>query len=198
MTYIDRKEEFKAVLKERLDEYRYIHSLNVAESAKELAGIFGADEDKAYIAGLLHDVTKCENREKQLQMLKKGGIILSRTEENNPKLWHAVTAPIYARETLGVEDEEILSSLRYHTTGKANMNLLQMIIYIADYISAERDYPDVELMRTLSKESLEKAALYSLKYTLKKLSKSELVIHEDSLAFYNDLIMKGVTLNSEI
>ena len=196
--YIERTEEFKALLKERLDEYRYIHSLNVAKAARELAAVFGGDEEKAYVAGLLHDVTKCENKENQLQMFKKGGIILSQVEENNPKLWHAMTAPLYLKEVLGIEDEEILSAVRYHTTGKKGMSLLDMIVYIADYISEERSYPDVGVMRRFSRESLEKGALYSLKYTLNKLSKDELVIHSDSLAFYNDLIIKGITLKDEI
>ena len=194
MTYIERKDEFISLLKERLDEYRFNHSLGVADAAKSLAEKYGYNEDKAYIAGLLHDVTKCENNEKQLQILKSGGIILSQVEKSNPKLWHAMTAPVYAKEVLGIEDEEILSSLRYHTTGKKDMSLLDMIVYIADYISAERNYGDVEVMRELSGENLEKAALYSLKYTLSKLSKDNLVIHNDSLAFYNDLVIKGVTL----
>lgn len=190
----DRYDELKALLKERLDEYRYIHSLNVSEAARELAVLFCGDEEKAYVAGLLHDITKCENKENQLQMLEKGGIILSQVEENNPKLWHAMTAPLYIKDNLGIDDEEILSAVRYHTTGKRDMSLLDMIVYIADYISKERNYPDVEIMRKFSRESLEKGALYSLKYTLNKLSKDELVIHNDSLSFYNDLIIKGVTL----
>ena len=194
MTYIERKDEFISLLKERLDEYRFNHSLGVADAAKSLAEKYGYNEDKAYIAGLLHDVTKCENKENQLQILKSGGIILSQVEKSNPKLWHAMTAPVYAKEVLGIEDEEILSSLRYHTTGKKDKSLHDMIVYIADYISAERNYGDVEVMRELSGENLEKAALYSLKYTLSKLSKDNLVIHNDSLAFYNDLVIKGVTL----
>ena len=190
-------EKIKALLKERLDEHRYIHSLGVADSAKELAVRFGADENKAYLAGLLHDITKNETNERQLKLFESDGIILNQVEKNNPKLWHAMTAPIFIKNELGVSDEEILSAVRYHTTGRASMSLLEKIVYIADYISAERDYPDVDVMRALAKESLEKAALYSLEYTLKKLSKSELVIHNDSLSFYNELVILGVSVKAE-
>ena len=190
----DSYEKIKALLKERLDEHRYIHSLGVADSAKELALRFGGDEKKAYLAGLLHDITKNETNERQLKLFESDGIILNQVEKNNPKLWHAMTAPVYIKNKLGITDAEILSAVRYHTTGKAGMTLLEKIVYIADYISAERDYPDVDVMRALSCESLEKAALYSLKYTFKKLSQSELVIHPDSLAFYNELIILGITV----
>lgn len=190
-------EKIKDLLKERLDEHRYIHSLGVADSAKELAVRFGADENKAYLAGLLHDITKNETNERQLKLFESDGIILNQVEKNNPKLWHAMTAPIFIKNELGVTDEEILSAVRYHTTGRASMSLLEKIVYIADYISAERDYPDVDVMRALAKESLEKAALYSLEYTLKKLSKSELVIHNDSLSFYNELVILGVSVKAE-
>lgn len=193
----DSYEKIKSVLKERLDEYRFVHSLGVAESARELALRFGGDEKKAYLAGLVHDITKNETDERQLKLFESDGIILNQVEKNNPKLWHAMTAPVYIKNELGITDEEILSAVRYHTTGKAGMTLLEKIVYIADYISAERDYPDVDVMRSLSKQSLEKAALYSLKYTLKKLSQSELVIHNDSLSFYNELIIHGVSLKDE-
>ncbi len=181
-------------MKERLDEHRFIHSLGVAESAYELSKRFGGDAKKAYLAGLVHDITKNETNERQLQLFSENGIILSQIEKNNPKLWHAMTAPLFIKNELGITDEELLSAVRYHTTGRKGMSLLEKIVYIADYISAERDYPDVDVMRSLSKESLEKAALYSLKYTLKKLSESELVIHNDSLDFYNELIIGGITI----
>lgn len=191
MTYIERVDEFKALLKNRLKEDRYVHSLGVAVAAKELAARYGANEDEAYVAGLLHDVTKNEDTENQLQMLKNDDIILSQIELSNKKLWHAMSGEVYLRKELSIENEDMLMAVRYHTTGRAGMSLLEKIVYIADYISAERDYPDVEVMRTLSKESLEKAALYSLKYTLNKLSKCELVIHPDSLAFYNELVINS-------
>lgn len=189
MNYIQRTDEFKKLLSQRLKPERYIHSLGVADSALYLARKYGANEDDAYVAGLLHDCTKNENEDIQLQIMSDDGIILSQTELHNKKLWHAISGAAYAKNVLGIENAEILGAIRWHTTGKAGMTLLEKIVYIADYISAERDYPDVDVMRALAEESLEKAALYSLKYSFKKLSKREMVIHTDSVNFYNELII---------
>lgn len=183
--------EYKKLLKEKLDEYRFLHSLNVAESAKMLALMYGADEEKSYFTGLVHDIMKNATKEEQLQIMKKGGIILSRTEKNNPKLWHAMAGEAYLRTEMGIADNEILSAVRYHTTGKAGMSLLDKIVYIADYISAERNYPDVDVMRQLAiTKTLDDAALYALKYSFKILSDEERLIHTDSVEYYNELIIK--------
>lgn len=183
--------EYKALLREMLDDYRYIHSLGVAESAKELAEIYNYDSDKAYKAGLLHDIMKNATKDYQLQIMEKGGIILSRAEKNNPKLWHAMAGECYLREEMGITDEELLGAVRYHTTGKAGMNLLEKIVYIADYISKERNYPDVDVMRKLSKEvSLEEASLYALRYSIRKFESMGGIIHTDSVDYYNELIIE--------
>ncbi len=182
--------EYKELLRKKLDDYRFLHSLNVAESAALLADMYGEDRDRAYFAGLLHDIMKNENNADMLKMMEKGGIILSRTEKANPKLWHAIAGECYLRTELDIKDREILSSVRYHTTGKADMTVFEKIIYVADYISAERCYPDVDTMRFLAvAKTLDEACLYSLQYTLKNLSEKKGIIHEDSLAFYNDLII---------
>lgn len=183
------RDGYLSLLQTRLNDKRYIHSLNVAAAAVLLAKRFGADEDKAYVAGLLHDITKNETDENQLQILQSGGIILTDTQKNNPKLWHAMSGMVYLRDTLGVTDEEILGAVRWHTTGKAGMTLLAKVIFIADYISVERDYPDVDVMRRLSEASLDAAALYALKFSLRHLSEKEKPICEDSVAYYNELII---------
>jgi nicotinate-nucleotide adenylyltransferase len=184
------KAEYLSLLQTRLNEKRFIHSLNVADAAVTLARRFGADEEKAYLAGLLHDITKNETDENQLQIMESGGIILSMTQRNNPKLWHAMSGMIYLRDTLGIKDEEILGAVRWHTTGKAGMTLLEKVVFIADYISDERDYPDVDVMRHLAEVSLDAAALYALKYSLKHLSLKEKPICEDSVAMYNELVIR--------
>ncbi len=182
--------DYKRILREKLDDYRFLHSLNVAESAVTLAKLYGGDEEKAYFAGLVHDIMKNGAKEEQLQIMEKGGIILSRTEKNNPKLWHAMAGEAYLRTEMDIEDKEILSAVRYHTTGKEGMSLLDKIIYIADYISAERNYPDVNVMREIAlNKSLDEAALYALKYSFTSLSKEERLIHPDSVEYYNELII---------
>ncbi len=189
--YEDKYKEWKSLLRERLLEKRYIHSLNVADSAVVLAEKYGADTEKAYFAGLVHDIMKNASEEEQLQIMEKGGIILSRTEKENRKLWHAMAGECYLRLEKGITDSDILNAVRYHTTGRAGMSLLEKVVYIADYISTERDYEDVDVMRDLSLNvSLDEAALYALKFSFTSLSKKEKLIHTDSVEYYNELILK--------
>ena len=189
--YTDSYTPWRSLLKERLLEKRYIHSLNVADSARELAKKYGADEEKAYFAGLVHDIMKNASEEEQLQIMEKGGIILSRTEKINKKLWHAMAGECYLRLEKGITDEDILNAVRYHTTGRAGMSLLEKVVYIADYISVERDYEDVDVMRELSlNKGLDEAALYALKFSFRSLSEKEKLIHTDSVEYYNELIIE--------
>ncbi|MBR3816684.1 MAG: nicotinate (nicotinamide) nucleotide adenylyltransferase [Clostridia bacterium] len=189
--YTDRYTHWRKLLRLRLLEKRYIHSLNVADSARHLAKLYGADEEKAYFAGLVHDIMKNADEEEQLQIMKKGGIILSCTEKANKKLWHAMAGECYLRLEKGITDGEILNAVRYHTTGRAGMSLLEKVVYIADYISAERDYDDVDVMRELSMNNgLDEAALYALKFSFRSLSKKEKLIHTDSVEYYNELIIE--------
>lgn len=188
--YTDEYTSWRKLLKGRLLERRYIHSLNVADSARELAKKYGADEEKAYFAGLVHDIMKNASDDEQLQIMEKGGIILTCTEKENQKLWHAMAGECYLRCETGIDDEDILNAVRYHTTGRAGMSLLEKVVYIADYISAERDYSDADVMRELSwNEGLDEAALYALKFSFKSLSKKEKLIHTDSVEYYNELII---------
>ncbi|MBQ8782504.1 MAG: bis(5'-nucleosyl)-tetraphosphatase (symmetrical) YqeK [Clostridia bacterium] len=181
-------EKIIEVLRGRLVESRFIHSLNVADSARDLALIYGADADVCYTAGLLHDITKNSQESEHLALFEKGGVILTDAEKNNKKLWHAMSGEQFVRQNTDVENEEIFDAVRYHTTGRAGMSLTEKIIYIADFISAERDYPDVDVMRALSARSLEEAMLYSLRYTIPDLIKKGQTIHPDSVNLYNELL----------
>lgn len=177
--------EYKNLLNSRLDEYRYRHSLCVADEAKRLALKCGIDAEKAYLSGLLHDVTKNATFEEHLQIFARFGIILNDIEKNAQKLWHAISGAAFCEHILKISDGEIIDAIRYHTTAKAEMSQLCKVLYLADFTSADRSYPDVDVMRKLVDESFEKALVYALKYTIKDLCDQNRAIHNDTLAAYN-------------
>lgn len=179
------KKDIIVSLRSRLLDDRFFHSLNVADMAKELALIYGEDPDKAYLAGLVHDCTKNTPPEKQLEIIESGGIKLSELERRNKKLWHAISGSVFIKSEYGIEDEAVISAVRYHTTGKAGMSLLQKIIYTADFTSAERDYEGVERIRTLAKTKLDSAVYEGALFTVEKLEGLGLDVHPDTVDAMN-------------
>lgn len=183
-------EQFIEIIRQRLTPNRFEHSLAVAAEAKRLAVKYGADPEKAYTAGLLHDIMKTTDNEIQLQMMREFGILLDEVEKTSPKLWHARSGEGFVRHILGLKDEDILSAIRYHTTARAGMSPLETTLYLADYTSADRDYEDVDVMRRLVDESAEQALLYALNYTIEELRSRGASVHPDTLAAYDDTVRK--------
>lgn len=179
---------YKEILKKRLNEKRYYHSLCVADEAERLALKYGADSKKAYLAGLLHDITKNTTEEEQLQMFKEFGIIPDSITRQSFKLWHAVSGAAYIENILKITDEEIISAVRYHTTARENMTLLEKILYLADFSSADRCYDDVEIMRIKVDESISAAMEYALSYTISELVEKHALIHPDTMYAYNQVM----------
>ncbi|MEG1834904.1 MAG: bis(5'-nucleosyl)-tetraphosphatase (symmetrical) YqeK [Oscillospiraceae bacterium] len=183
-----RNDEFLEEIKKRLTKARFYHSLNVADEAKKLAEFYGADKEKAFTAGLVHDIMKDTDKNEQLRILEKNGISLTNTEKDNPKLWHAISGAVFLEKELNVTDKEIISAVRFHTTGKENMTLIEKIIYIADYIAADRNYQGIEIMREKAYKSLELAMLEGLSFTITYNIKKAVSIHEDSIKCYNEIV----------
>ena len=104
-----------------LTQKRFEHSLNVSEEAVKLAKKYGADTEKAELAGLLHDILKDTPPEKQLKILADFGIIMSDVELSAKKFWHAISGAVYIKHVLHIEDEDVYNAVRYHTTGRKNM-----------------------------------------------------------------------------
>lgn len=186
-------DDYKKIIKSRMSDYRYTHSVNVSKEAVRLAKKYGADTEKTAVAGILHDITKETPKEEQLQIMTDGGIILDNVQEKSTKLWHGISGSVYIRDILKITDEDILNAVRYHTTGRAGMSLLEKIIFIADFTSAERDYNGVKTMRKKADKALENAMLYGLQFTLKDLSKRAMIIHPDALACYNEIVINNST-----
>lgn len=184
-----RNAEFLEEIKKRLNPDRLYHSLNVADEAKKLAKHYGADEQKAFTAGLLHDLLKNTPDSELLQYFERNGIMLTETERASRKTWHAMAGADFLRRELHVTDEDILSAVRWHTTGRAGMTLLDKVLFVADFISADRDYPGVERMREKAYVSLEDAMLEGLQFTINELVENAWPVHEDSIRAYNELVI---------
>lgn len=182
-------EKIITLIRSKLNTDRFNHSLNVADSAKELALRYGADADKAYTAGLLHDVMKNASPEEQLGVLSEAGIELMPVERENKKLWHAIAGAAYVKFVMGIDDRDIIRAVRYHTTGRAGMSLLERVVYLADYISADRNYNGVEDMRRLCQSDSDEAILYALTFGIPDLVSKGRVIHPDSIDLYNEVII---------
>ena len=187
---MNRDNEFKEILKNRLTEKRYIHSLNVADSAKQLAKLYGYDEEIAYTAGLIHDCCKDTPAGLQLSYMLENGVELSEYELGVAKLYHSICGSVFVKKEFGIDNQDIINAVRYHTTGRKTMSLLEKIIFIADFISDERDYNGVEIMREKAVKSLDEAIVEGLSFTIKDLIDQGRIIHPDTLDAYNDAMMK--------
>lgn len=183
-------EALKVILKQRLNEKRYFHSLCVADEAVRLAEKYGGNTEKAYLAGLLHDITKNAPAEEHLQIFDKFGIMLNDVEKNAEKLWHAMSGASYIKNILGIDDPEIIDAVRYHTTAKADMSLTAEILYLADFTSADRDYDDVGVIREYVDSSLDKGFVYALKYSITDLVSQGRAVHEDTVGAYNQAVLR--------
>ena len=183
----ERNVEFLEILKTRLTPQRLYHSICVAEQAKYLAEIFGGDAEKAYTAGLIHDIMRYEPPEKMLELIENDGQFLTESEKNITVTLHAIAGEVFLRKELNVTDKDILSAVRWHTTGKEDMSLLEKIIYVADLTSEDREYPDIIEVRAMAEESLDKTCLRGLSFTIEDNAKKCRPIHIDTVKAFNFL-----------
>lgn len=178
-------DEIKEILQIRLSKKRYTHSLNVANEAVKLAKKYCGDTDKAYLAGLTHDICKEIPQDEQLEMALKCGMEFSDTERKIPPLYHSAAGAYYISAVLNITDSDILAAVRYHTAGRAEMSKLEKIIYLADLISADRTYKDVGRMRKLAYDGLDRAMLEAVRFNICDTVAKGSYIPENSWEAYN-------------
>ena len=177
--------EIRGKLKKKLEPARYEHTLGVAYTAMCLAMRYGADLQKAELAGLLHDCAKCIPDEEKYRKCRKYQIDLTQTERENPALVHAKLGAYLAREKYGVEDEEVLHAILVHTTGAPEMSLLDQIIFVADYMEPRRyKAPNLTEIRRLAFTDLEECVYTILRDTVEYLKKRGGVLDERTLGAY--------------
>ncbi|MCI5597372.1 MAG: bis(5'-nucleosyl)-tetraphosphatase (symmetrical) YqeK [Lachnospiraceae bacterium] len=178
-------DDIRAILKNKLSEKRYEHTLGVEYTAAALAMRYGADMNKARVAGLLHDCAKYFPGEKLLAKCRKHHLEINQYEQDYPELLHAKVGAYLASSKYGVQDEEILSAITWHTTGRPDMTLLDKIIYIADYIEPNRNKaPDLDEIRELAFKDLDECLMTILSHTLSYLKEKGSVIDPTTFATY--------------
>lgn len=181
-------EEARQAIKELLPEKRYTHSLGVSSTAGRLAEKYGADREKAELAGMLHDIVKYFPDEKLRIMIERRPDISNDYLQYSHKLWHAPAGAVYVEETFGITDREILNAIINHTTGRKGMSALEKIIFLADYIEPDREFPGVDEVRAASVDSLDGAVIEELRRMIVHLLDQRQRVYPDTFNAYNDLV----------
>lgn len=162
-----KRQEIEKQLKKELDKARFTHTIGVMYTAAALAMAHNADMEQALYAGLLHDCAKCIPNDEKITLCEQYEITISDAERKSPFLLHAKLGAYYAKTIYGIEDKDILHAIKVHTTGEPEMNLLDKIIYVADYIEPNRaQAPNLTFIRKLAFEDLDKAMEKILSDTL--------------------------------
>ena len=174
-------EELEKVVISLLKPSRVKHVLGCRDTSASLAEKWGVDQTDAARAGLLHDITKALDGPLQLTLCQEYGTILDDFSKRYPKTLHALTGSLVAERIFG-ENDAVVSAIRSHTTGKAGMNLLEKIIYVADYMEPNRDFPGVERLRQLAFTDMDAALKLGLEYTLEHLKKQGAEVSPESRA----------------
>ena len=181
-------DENRAFLKARLSKKRYTHSLNVAHEAQRLAGLYGEDPEKAYFAGLMHDVCKELPAEEQEELVRASSFAVSKEELVTKPVWHGIAGAYFLQGRMGVTDPDVLNAVRYHTVGRAGMTRLEEIVYLADLISEDRTYDGVEQMRQLCLTSINAAMLEGLRFSIETTLKKGGYLPPVTVEAYNQYI----------
>ena len=177
------KMEYK--LKKELDRQRFEHTLGVEQTAREMARVFGEDEEKAALAGLLHDCAKCMPLSQMIKAARHADV--DPVMKESKALMHAVAGRCVAQDVYGVQDEDVLGAIRWHTTGRAGMTRLEKIIYLADVIEPNRKpYPGLEDLRALCMQDLDGAMHTALRMSLEHVREQGKTLHPDTLAALAD------------
>lgn len=192
-----KREELIAAVKEQMPERRWLHTLGVMETSVILAKRFGGDPVKADLAAILHDYCKYWPVQEQAKIIRDHGLpqdLLGYDKE----LWHSHAGAVIAETKFGIQDEEILDAIRYHTSGREQMTLLDKIVCLADYMEPGREFPGVESIRQLAESSLEKALVAGFDSTIRFLIEKGKRIYPLTILTRNDLLEQIKNKQAEV
>ena len=181
------REALLAKMETVMPEKRLRHCLGVEKAARELAERFGLDVEKAGLAGLLHDYAKKISDEEFLSLIDKYQLDPDLKNWGN-NVWHGMVGIYKIQEDLGIEDAEILRAIEIHTVGSGTMSELDKVVYVADYIEHNRDFPGVDKARELAQRSLNQAVAYETARTVEHLAHKGRPIYPQTLETYNAFV----------
>jgi len=174
-------DEMISKLSQMLIEKRFNHSVGVMNCAVEMAELYGADVEKARIAGLLHDCAKNYSVSEMFELCDKYNVSLDPITRRQTGLIHGFLGAEIAKDIFGIDDEEIYDAIYYHTVGKPDMPLLTKIIYIADSIEPMRHFEGVDILRKLAFDNIDKALVYQIDMTIKSVLKKGTLLHTNTV-----------------
>ena len=181
------REALLAKMETVMPEKRLRHCLGVEKAARELAERFGLDVEKAGLAGLLHDYAKKVSDDDFLALIDKYQLDPDLKKWGN-NVWHGMVGIYRIQEDLGVKDADILRAIEIHTVGSGTMSELDKVVYVADYIEHNRDFPGVDKARELAQRSLNQAVAYETARTVEHLAHKGMPIYPQTLGTYNAFV----------
>ena len=186
MNNIERKKlnELRKLVLAKVSYSRFNHTIAVEQQAVLLAKIHGCSEFKAATAAILHDLTKEMKPNDQLAIISKSELNFDSDELVSPPLWHSVAAAAYAQDNLGIKDKDVINAIHYHTSGRAEMSLLEKVILVADTTSADRNYFGVAELRNLAETSLERVIFECSKTNIINLARKKRHISCNTIETY--------------
>lgn len=184
-------EDIKKDIRQLLPEKRYKHCLNVESEAVKLARIYGCDVEMTRVAAIAHDYAKAYSREELITKAQDFSIEIDEIQYNSPELLHGPVAAQIIRDKYNMEDQDVLNSISYHTTGRVNMTLFEKIIFIADLIEPGRNLDGLATIRELALKDMDKALLLACNLTLVYITQRNYLIHPLTIQFRNSLLLKG-------
>lgn len=181
------RSEALSIVKTQLTEKRYSHTVGVMDTAVHLAKLYGEDEKKAELAAIFHDYAKFRPLEEMKEIIIQEQMP-SELLAFNGELWHAPVGAYLVSKEVGINDPDILNAIRYHTSGRPDMSLLEKIIYVADYIEPGRNFPGVDEARRLAAVNLDEAILFATGQTISFLVSRRRLVFPLTLETYNAFV----------
>jgi len=183
-------EKIKKYAQNVMSDKRFAHTMGVAEEAEVLAHVWGADPEKAYLAGLIHDIAKEIPMDEAEKLLVEAGEAERFADSSSKVALHGFLAAFIAETRLGISDEEVLNAAKYHTTGRVGMSLLEKIIYVADFTEIGRHYPQSGEVREIARRNLDEAVLKEADYVIKFIIDAGRVLCPSTVEVRNSFLLK--------